>query len=353
MRWMTVMKGLALGSAMAMAIPALAENEGCGSKFVCGTKDPEDLVSIPHSPWVIAGSYPRKGKGDLYLIDTRTLEARALNAATLVAARRNKTYDCPTPPDPERFVAHGLSLAQLGKGRSRLFVVGHVGREAIEVFDIDARKATPKIEWVGCVQAPAGVEPNSVVSLPDGGLLFSTLYDPEDHGWKERIGKLGAGVPSGTVFEWHKDKGFTRVALPPLSGPNGIELSPDKRYLFVSGWADGTIHRIDRTGKEAPKSLKLDFLPDNVRWAPDGTLLVTGQNDTVANMFSCNMKPDKPAYCVPGWTVVALDGKKMEIVHKTVGDGGGAFGDATVALAVGGKLWLGAINGERIAVVSR
>jgi hypothetical protein len=50
---------------------------------------------------------------------------------------------------------------------------------------------------------------------------------------------------------------------------------------------------------------------------------------------------------------VALDGKKMEIVHKTVGDGGGAFGDATVALAVGDKLWLGAINGERIAVVSR
>lgn len=353
MRWTTLIRGLAVGYAMAAALPVAATTEGCGSRFVCGTKDPEDLVSIPNSPWVIASSYPRKGKGDLYLIDSRTRSARPLDAARTIAARRSRNYDCATPPDPERFVAHGLSLMPLDKRRSRLFVVGHGGREAIEIFDVDARSSVPTVRWTGCVNTPAGVEPNSVVALPDGGFLFSTLYNPEDHGWKERIAKLGTAAPSGAVYEWRRGKGFRRLALPSISGPNGIELSADRRYLFVSGWADGTIHRIDRSGREAAKSLKLDFLPDNVRWAPDGTLLIAGQNDSVANMFACNMKPDKPTYCVPGWTVAALDGQKMAIARKTVGHGGGSFGDATAALVVGDELWLGAINGDRIAIVSK
>lgn len=353
MRWTTLGRALLAACTMTAGSAVIGKDDGCGTRFVCGIKDPEDLVAVPNTPWVIAGSFPRPGSGDLYLVDSRTLSARPLRAAASISEKRDPAYECAGPPDATRFVAHGVALSPIDKHRSRLFVVNHGGREAIEVFQIDASGAAPTVRWTGCVVPPDGLEANSVVALSDGGLVFSSLYNSEDSDWKARIAKLGAGAPSGGIYEWHKGQPLRRVAAPPISGPNGVELSSDQRYLFVSGWADSTVHRIDRTGKEAPRTLKLDFLPDNVRWSPDGILLITGQRETVSNMFACALQPNRPTYCVPGWTVAALDGDKMKIVRKTSGDGRGEFGDATVALNVDDKYWLGAIAGDRIAVVPR
>ena len=59
-----------------------------------------------------------------------------------------------------------------------------------------------------------------------------------------------------------------------LRGGNGIVETRDGRSLLVSAWSGGEIVRIRRDGRGAPKSVKLDYLPDNLRWAPDGSLLV-------------------------------------------------------------------------------
>jgi hypothetical protein len=237
-------------------------------------------------------------------------------------------------------------------GRDWVYVVSHGAREAIDIFELDARAARPTVQWKDCVIMPAGVEPNSAVVLADGGLLFTTLYDPGETDWPKRIGQLAKAAPSGAVYEWHKESGFTRIAVPPMSGPNGIELSPDEKTIFLAGWADGVLWRVDRTGKATAPSIKMPFLPDNLHWAPDHTLLVAGQPDTVGNMFACNMKRDKPLYC-SGWAAATLDTRSMKLRQIWQGKAGAAFGDSTAALLINSHLWIGSINGDRLAIVHK
>jgi len=94
--------------------------------FVCGPKKPEDLAVLPGTDWLIASGMEEGG--GLHLIDTRTKMWRRWIAARPVKSDP-RFPDCDSPPDPERFSAHGLALRAAAKGTARLFVVGHGGRE--------------------------------------------------------------------------------------------------------------------------------------------------------------------------------------------------------------------------------
>jgi hypothetical protein len=70
-------------------------------------------------------------------------------------------------------VSHGLNIRPGANDHSTLYVVGHGGREAIEVFEVDASGERPVLTWNGCVIIPEGQEANSVASLSDGSLLVT------------------------------------------------------------------------------------------------------------------------------------------------------------------------------------
>ncbi|KXK01394.1 MAG: hypothetical protein UZ03_NOB001002243 [Nitrospira sp. OLB3] len=350
--------------AAAMATPAGPLEKTCASEarmdFVCGIAVPEDLIAIPDTPWVIATSMPRDGSaGGLYLIDSRTREARKLDLAPMKGAPRfastaeeaAEAGRC-APLDPGKLLTHGISLSPSADGVHRLYVVGHGGREAIELFNVDARGSVPSVLWAGCVEMPAGIEANSVAGLPDGGLMFTTLYDPGETDWQARMAKLGSALPAGGVFEWHAGTGFSRLGIPPMSGPNGIAVSEDGRTVFLAGWGDRIVRRVDRAGKETAAPITLDFLPDNLHWTPDGALLASGQRETVQGLFSCSFQKDRPTYCSPQWAVARIDPASLTVTDNWRQDTGGAFGDSTAAIMVEGRLWIGAINGDRIGVVT-
>src|SRR2546430_1820153 len=66
-----------------------------GLSFVCGVQNPEDLVLIPNTRWLIAsGMAPGSG---LHLVDTRAKTAQNLYAAGSPVARpdRAKYANCP------------------------------------------------------------------------------------------------------------------------------------------------------------------------------------------------------------------------------------------------------------------
>lgn len=349
--------------ALAAGAPGV-DSAGCASggvmHFACGIPVPEDLVRISGTRWVIASSMPRDGSaGGLYLVDTRT---RAVHRIRLRSERTPPEAFASTPEeaaavghclalDPQRFIAHGVSLSAGENGVDRLYVVGHGGREAIELFNVEMRGDEPVVRWAGCVEMPTGVEANSVVGLPGGGLMFTTLYDPGEMEWPQRIAKLASGAPSGGVFEWHAATGFHRLATPPLSGPNGIAVSPDGGTVFLAGWGDRIVRRLDRQGRETAMPLVLDFLPDNLHWAPDGSLLASGQATDVKSLFDCSAKKDRPTYCVSGWSVARIDPSKFAITANSHGVTSGSFGDTTTALQIDGRFWLGSINGDRIGIV--
>jgi len=346
--------------AMGLATCSSGSPQDCegldGIKFVCGVPAPEDLVAIPNTRWIIASSMPRDGTaGGLFLIDTRAGTAELVDFGVAPQSANEGAEaafaDACPPPDRAKLITHGVSLSMAETGVYRLLVVGHGGREAIELFAVDLSSGEPKLTWIDCVRLPDGLEGNSVVGLPDGGLLVTTLYDLGDTSWPSRIEKLAAGKPAGAVYQWRPGSGFSVLPTPSISGPNGIAISPDGQTLFLAGWGDRLLRRIDIDGNEISPSLELGFLPDNLHWTPDGMLLAAGQDIAVRDLFSCAMSEVSSSYCARSYSVTQIDPGDFTIVESWARSVSQGFGDSTTAVKVGEEIWIGSISGDRVAAI--
>jgi hypothetical protein len=81
------------------------------------------------------------------------------------------------------------------------------------------------------------------------------------------------------------------------------------------------------------------FRPDNLRWAPDGTILAAGQIIAV----------DGSLAAANGWGVARIDPQTMAVTPVMTEPGRSEFSNGTVALQVGKTLWLGTFRGDRVA----
>jgi len=171
----------------ALACYAMAGEECApagGFNFICGPAAVEDLVRIPGTQWILgSGMGENKNPGKLHLINAANKTWEMLYPGTNPTNELDtKSYSfCPGAPDPKTFVAHGIAIRDDGCGTSTVLSVNH-GREAVEVFRINAAGKKPAIRWVGCVPMPADVSLNSVAFLPDGGSVATKFYDPKAPG---------------------------------------------------------------------------------------------------------------------------------------------------------------------------
>ena len=309
--------------------------------YLCGPKNAEDLARIPGTPYLaVSGMSSGKG-GALYLVDASRRTAVPL--AVDYRGRAQRPYDrCPGPP--ASLEPHGLALRPGKGGRHLLYAVNHGGRQSVELFEVDAASGPPKARWIGCVVMPADMNPNSVAPTPEGGFVV-TKFDAND---RTGFPAMAAGKLTGAVFEWAPGKGLRELPGTALSGDNGIEVSPDGRWIYVNAWGEGRVVRFWRQGGGGPPpaSAKLDFLPDNIHWGPNGQLLVTGQVADIRTLFSC-----EAGRCPHDWAVVRLDPATMRVRPLVREPGTAAFSDATGALQVGDEVWAGTYRGDRLAVV--
>jgi hypothetical protein len=342
---MKVSLPLVLAAGIVVAVSSLLRAQGpppaatpcesvTGIQVICGQQAPEDLVVVPGAQWVIASAY--SGMGGINLI--RVSDRSTIHAYPSPTAQRRfdaKTYaGCPGPPDSTadaKFTTHGLWI---GSGRGpvhKLFVVGHGSRESIEVFEVDARGATPVVTWIGCAVAPDPVGLNSVRGLADGGFIATNFLARGITA--EARQKMLAGEKNGELWEWHTKSGWQKLAGSEAAGANGIELSDDGKTLYVAAWGTQSFFRLAHGGASPKRDeVPLGFRVDNIRWARDGSVLAVGQGQGATD-------------------VVKIDPKTLAITKLIHRPDDGSFRAGTVAVEIGDRLWIGSFQGDRIAML--
>ena len=299
-------------------------------EFVCGPVSPEDLVAVPETPWVIVAGM--EDDGYLYATDSRDHRSTVLFPVASFDSRPDPAFGDCGGALTDGFRPHGLNLRPGPDGRHTLYVVRHGAREAIEVFELDARGPSPVLTWTGCAEAPEGVTFNSVVALPGGGFAATHF-----------------ARPVGQVWEWAADAGWSEVPGTETNGPNGIVASPDGRWLYIGGWGTRSLIRVSRG--ETPvrqDAVEVGFHVDNLRWAPDGTLLAAGHlGEAPESIFEC-LGQGRCDGVTSRVARVDPDSLTAEEVVRYPSNENFILG--TVALEVGGEIWVGGIAGaDRIA----
>ena len=319
--------------------------------FVCGPKNAEDLVHVPDTKWIISSGMGPDAA--IYLINAQQKIWTELYPADAPRAQQDmENYGaCPGSPDPNNFVTHGLNIRPGADGHSTLYVVGHGGREAIEVFDVDANGEMLVLTWTGCIMTPDSMQANSVASFGDGSLLATI---PLHSGIT--ISDALAGKLTGGVYEWSPgDIGFTMVQGTEMPYANGIEVSADGREFYVasSGLFTVAAYSNSNPARLLRSSKPFAFVPDNLHMGSDGMLITAGLNivDPVCGDVpqSDEFDLEKFASCPRPFTVLAIDPQSMQ--GKTLASGSAYehFSNITMALSVGGELWIGTFEGDRIA----
>ena len=326
--------------------PASAEYE-----FVCGPQNAEDLVLVPDTKWIISsGMAPGAA---LYLIDSEQKTWSTLYPAEAPLSRQDMaTFGaCPGSPDPNHFVTHGLALRPGESGHATLYVVGHGGREAIEVFDVDATGPSPVLTWTGCVEMPEGMAANSVASLSDGSLVATVPLHPD-----KTIADAIAGKVTGAVYRWSPgDSGFSIVEGTGLPYANGIEVSADGSEIFVvsSGLFTVTAFSNSNPARLLRATAPLTIVPDNLHRAADGSLVTAGlvADDAACGNVHGPAEFDLNAFasCPRPFMAIAVDPRSMEHSVLATGSADQNFSNITMALEAGNAIWLGTFAGDRIA----
>ena len=312
-----------------------------GLSYVCGPASAEDLVQIPGTHWILGSGMSENNRpGKLQLIDADKKSWEILYPGKSPQNELDSaSYPaCPGPPDITKFGAHGIAIRHEGNGTSTVLAVNH-GREAIEVFRLNISNAMPAIRWIGCVPMDETFSVNSVAFLPGNGFVFTKFYDTKA---PQVFGNDIGQKPTGGVFEWQPDTGVQPIAGTELSFANGIVSSKDGRSLYVAAWGSQQLVRfIRRNGSVKKDAVKVDFSPDNLRWAPDGKILVAGQNRDSSAAGG--------RFAFKGWTVAKLDPETMKVSTILEDHGESPLQNASAAIDVDGTLWIGSFRADRVA----
>lgn len=308
-----------------------------GVRFVCGQSGPEDLVAVPGTPWVLASGMA--ANGGVRLIDARSLTSTVVFPSQTARERPDReTYkSCPGPLDAAgraAFKAHGLYLYPGRDGLFTLLVVHHGNRESIEAFELDTRPTAPFLTWTGCVVAPDPIGLNSVAGLPEGGFVTTNFQARNaDQGVRTRMME---GEKNGELWEWHASSGWQKMPGTESAGPNGVEISKDGRWIYLAQWGTQSLMRLSRGGTPArAETVPLGFRVDNLRWAPDGTLLAAGQGGTAPQQ---------------GSVVARIDPQSLKVTELLRQPNSDMFAVGTGAIQVGTDLWVGSVRGDRIGI---
>lgn len=309
--------------------------------LVSGVWNPEDLICVPGTAWVVVSAMKSSdAPGALLAVDVRhPRQAMPLWLGSEAGGG--------AAPSRAAFAPHGIDVRATRNGRFELLVVDHGGGEAIDRFSLEVHgDGSPTVEFVDRILLPPGTSANAVAATSDGGFVMTSMYDPRDPNF---VAKFAAAEVTGSVWRWTELGGWKEISEPRFSAPNGIALGRDGKSVIVAEWAARRLWRIplSNASGEAPRSVAVPFLPDNLRWTSESDLLLVGQTTVPQDLFGCRAE-----HCPQGFVVARVNPETLAVSPIVHGDDVSAaktgFGAATGAIQVGETIWVGSFMGKRL-----
>lgn len=303
----------------------------------------EDLALVDNGRWVIASSMPGGSlpHGALYGVGVESGVAYRLESDR-VAGKDPSGAACDGPEPHGKLSPHGIDL-QTVDGRETLFVVNHGQRESVEIYEVAAGDIL-ELSWVDCLVLPEGAVANAVAVTPDGRVFVTNMVDLAGDDSVEEDGEAARWM--GNILVWSKETGWERVPNSRIHAPNGLLVTEDGRDLYVASWAGGEVIRLPVSGDGSRATLALPFLPDNLRWGSENTILATGLHGTPEDVVACVMAQGACDISIPtGIASIATNELSLDCVRAIPLQMG------TSTIAVGEDLWVGPVRGDHVWVI--
>jgi arylesterase/paraoxonase len=245
------------------------------------------------------------------------------------------------------FHPHGMSLYRGPDGSLTLMAInrplpGHPA--SVEIFDVDESGALPVLRHRKTVNGGLLQSPNDLVAVgPD------RFYLTNDHGSATQLGaKLETYLMLPRANVAYFDGSALRVAAAGLVFANGINVSPDMRWLYVGQTTAGNVVAFARSGDGTltrTGEMRVGTGVDNIDIDGDGDLWVAGAPKLLAfSAASADRAKQSPSAV---WRVSARDGV-LESAKTVYADLGGKASGGTVAVFAQGHLYIGTVFRPRI-----
>ena len=247
-----------------------------------------------------------------------------------------------TPDAGIEFQPHGISLWLEQDGSETLFIIGHPAPgtgwppNVVEIDDVRDGRLLHR----ATLTDPRLVAPNDLVAVGiDRFYLTNTHAHPP--GVRQTL-ETYLQLRGGNVLAY--GPGGFRVAVDRLIFPNGINVSPDGRTVYVATVTAFSVLVFDRDPRTDALSLR-DEIPlgsggDNIEVDPQGNLWI-GSHPKLLTMAKHAADPSVPA---PAQVLrIAAGTKKVDEVYLSAGQ---PLAAASVGARYGNRLLIGQIFGR-------
>jgi arylesterase/paraoxonase len=299
---------------------------------VAGVTGPEDIAIDEKSGLAFVSALDRRAKARGKPAAQDGLYVMALSGAA------HLTKLAGTPAD---FHPHGISLVRGGDGTLTLMAINHRsdGSSSVDIFDVVAKPGGAiALTEMGSIRSELLVSPNAIAAFD-----ADRFYVTNDHASTTAFGRMlddDLALPRANVLYF--DGTVFRLVADRLVFPNGVVLSADGKYLYVT---ESYSRRLDTYERE-PISGRLDpagtlAIPsnlDNLRRDAAGNLWI-GTHPKAFAMAAYRNDPAQPA---PSQVFkVTLAGgipQSATAVYTNLGD---QIGASSVAAVTGNRLLIG------------
>ena len=227
-------------------------NLECGSEDVAVTKD--GLAFISNGFRGLTGCDRKTITGNIYLFDYKNPSANV-----------TKVEIISTSIDLKEFEPHGLSVWEDGEGVVFLFAVDHGVSERVQLFEY--RRNNPgRLQHKETIMHEKFICLNDLVALGKSSFYITNFLKYCKTAHIALMLESQLALPTGDVVYY--DGGDAAVVGSGLKMPNGVNLSPDRRHLYVTASSQESLlvyKRNEQNGSiELVREFPLHTAVDNV-----------------------------------------------------------------------------------------